>query len=168
MNIIDVRQFVTQVLGFLLVLWILGRYAWPKVLDYIEARRQRIAADLEHAAGERERAAKLKEELERELRAIEARARARIQEAVSDGQRVASEIKANAQREVTERLQRLAAELEQERDKAAVTLKQDVVRLAVAAAEKVVRAKLDEATSRRLVEEFIANVSAARGGAAAE
>ncbi len=87
---------------------------------------------------------------------------------VSDGQRVASEIKANAQREVTERLQRLAAELEQERDKAAVTLKQDVVRLAVAAAEKGVRAKLDEATSRRLVEEFIANVSAARGGAAAE
>ena len=163
MNIIDVRQFATQVLGFLLVLWILGRYAWPKVLGMIEARRQGIVADLEHAAAERADAAKLKQELERELRAIETRARARIQEAVAEGQRVAGEIKSNTQLEVTGRLQRLAVELDVEREKAAVALQQDVVRLAVSAAEKLVRQKLDEPSSRRLVEEFIAELGGAQG-----
>ena len=38
MNIIDIRQFATQIVGFLLVLWILGKYAWPPVLNFIEER----------------------------------------------------------------------------------------------------------------------------------
>jgi F-type H+-transporting ATPase subunit b len=165
MNILDPRQFGTQVIGFLLVVWLLGRYAWPQVLGFLDARRERIAADLKQAAAEREDAAKLRDELEKELRAIETRARARIQEAVAEGQRVASDLKASTQREVTERLQRLAVELEQEHEKAMVTLKEDVVRLAIGSAEKVVRAKLDEKSSRRLVEEFIVRVAAGGSGA---
>jgi F-type H+-transporting ATPase subunit b len=78
---------------------------------------------------------------------------------------VASDLKASTQREVTERLQRLAVELEQEHEKAMVTLKEDVVRLAIGSAEKVVRAKLDEKSSRRLVEEFIVRVAAGGSGA---
>jgi F-type H+-transporting ATPase subunit b len=163
MDIINPRELGTQILGFLLVVWLLGKYAWPQVLDYIDARRQGIAADLKHAAAEREDAAKLRQELEKELRAIETRARARIQEAVTEGQRVASDLKAGTQREVTERLQRLAVELEQEREKAMVVLKEDVVRMAIGAAEKVVREKLDEKSSRRLVEDFIARVAAGEG-----
>jgi len=165
MNILDLRQFGTQIIGFLLVVWLLGRYAWPQVLGFLDARRQRIAADLKQAAAEREDAAKLRDELEKELRAIETRARARIQEAVAEGQRVAGDLKASTQREVTERLQRLSVELEQEREKAMVALQQDVVRLAIGAAEKVVREKLDEKSSRRLVEDFIARVAAGEGGA---
>jgi F-type H+-transporting ATPase subunit b len=166
MNILDVRQLVTQIIGFLIVLWLLGRYAWPQVLGFIEARRRGIEADLARAEAERREAAELKDKLERELRAIEARARTRIQEAVAEGQQVASEIKANAQREVTDRMQRLASELEHEREKAMVSLKQDLVYLSVGAAEKILREKLDEKTSRRLVEEFIAGVPAAGSAAA--
>jgi F-type H+-transporting ATPase subunit b len=165
MNILDPRQFGTQVVGFLLVVWLLGKYAWPQVLGFIDARRQRIAADLKEAAAERADAAKLRDELEKELRAIETRARARIQEAVAEGQRVASELKASTQRDVTDRLQRLSVELEQEREKAMVVLKEDVIGLAIGAAEKVVREKLDEKSSRRLVEDFIARVAAGESGA---
>ena len=164
MNILDLRQFGTQIIGFLLVVWLLGRYAWPQVLGFLDARRQRIAADLKQAAAEREDAAKLRDELEKELRAIETRARARIQEAVAEGQRVAGDLKASTQREVTERLQRLSVELEQEREKAMVVLKEDVIGLAIGAAEKVVREKLDEKSSRRLVEDFIARVAAGESG----
>jgi F-type H+-transporting ATPase subunit b len=165
MNILDPRQFGTQVVGFLLVVWLLGKYAWPQVLGFIDARRQRIAADLKQAAAERADAAQLRDELEKELRAIETRARARIQEAVAEGQRVASELKASTQRDVTDRLQRLSVELEQEREKAMVVLKEDVIGLAIGAAEKVVREKLDEKSSRRLVEDFIARVAAGESGA---
>ena len=164
MNILDLRQFGTQIIGFLLVVWLLGRYAWPQVLGFLDARRQRIAADLKQAAAEREDAAKLRDELEKELRAIETRARARNQEAVAEGQRVAGDLKASTQREVTERLQRLSVELEQEREKAMVVLKEDVIGLAIGAAEKVVREKLDEKSSRRLVEDFIARVAAGESG----
>jgi len=160
MNIIDVRQFATQVVGFLLVLFILGKYAWPPVLGMIEERRKKIADDLEHARADKDQAAKLKADLEQELRGIEAKARARIQEAVADGQRVASEIKAGAQRDVTQRLQRLASEIEQEREKAMVALRQDLAKLAIGAAERVLREKLDEKTQRRLIDEFISQAGA--------
>lgn len=163
MDIIDVRQFATQVVGFLLVLFILGKYAWPPVLGMIEERRKKIAVDLEHARAQNEQAARLKADLEQELRGIEAKARARIQEAVADGQRVASEIKAGAQRDVTQRLQRLAGELEQEREKATVALRQDTARMIIEASEKVLREKLDEKTQRRLIEEFTSQTGAAPG-----
>jgi F0F1-type ATP synthase membrane subunit b/b' len=78
---------------------------------------------------------------------------------------VASELKASTQRDVTDRLQRLSVELEQEREKAMVVLKEDVIGLAIGAAEKVVREKLDEKSSRRLVEDFIARVAAGESGA---
>ena len=164
MNIIDVRQLATQILGFLLVLWILGRYAWPTVLGYIDARRAKIASDLETAEAEKQKATGLREELQKELRSIEAKARARIQEGVNEGQRVASEIKSGAQKEVTGRLQRLAEEIEQEREKAVVTLRQDMVRMTIEAAEKILREKLDEKTQRRLADEFIDKVAAGAGG----
>jgi F-type H+-transporting ATPase subunit b len=163
MNIIDVRQFATQIVGFLLVLFILGKYAWPPVLGFIEERRKKIADDLDHARQENERAVKLRADLEQELKGIEAKARARIQEAVTEGQRVASEIKAGAQKDVTQRLQRLNSEIEVERDKAMLALKQDLVKMTIEATEKILREKLDEKTQRRLVEEFIGQAGAMPG-----
>jgi F-type H+-transporting ATPase subunit b len=162
MNIIDIRQFATQIVGFLLVLWILGKYAWPPVLGFIEERQKKIAGDLEHARAENERAMKLRAEYEQELKTIDAKARARIQEATSEGQRVASEIKAGAQKDVTQRLQRLQGEIELEREKAMLALKQDLVRMTIEATEKILKEKLDEKTQRRLLDDFIGEAGVAR------
>jgi len=160
MNIIDIRQFATQIVGFLLVLWILGKYAWPPVLGFIEERQKKIAGDLEHARQENERPIKLRPELDQELKSIEAKARARIQEATNEGQRVASEIKAGAQKDVTQRLQRLQGEIELEREKAMLALKQDLVKMAIEATEKILKEKLDAKTQRRLLDDFIGEAGA--------
>ena len=162
MELIQPALLVTQALGFLLVLWVLGKFAWPKVLGFIEERQHKIATDIQHAEFERAEAARLKTDLEKELRAIEAKARARIQEAVTEGQRIAGEVKASAQKEATERLQRVTEEIDRERAKAAVSLKEDLVRMAITTSEKILREKLDDKTQRRLVEEFITEAGAAR------
>jgi F-type H+-transporting ATPase subunit b len=164
MELINVPQLVTQVIGFLLVLFVLGRFAWPQVLATIDARSTKIAGDLSHAEQEKSRAVALREELDRELRAIEAKARARIQEAVSEGQRISAELRGNAQAEATARLQRVAEEIERERDKATLQLREDVVSLSTRAAEKILREKIDENVQRRMVEEFIASVESAPEG----
>jgi F-type H+-transporting ATPase subunit b len=162
MELINLPQLVTQILGFLIVLWILGKYAWPRVLGFIEERQHKIATDLQHAEFEREEASRLKSDLEKELRGIEAQARARIQEAVTEGQKIAGDVKASAQKEATERLQRVAEEIERERAKAAVALKEDLINMAITTSEKILREKLDDKTQRRLVEEFITEAGAAR------
>ena len=159
MELLDFRLLGTQIVGFLLVLWILGKFAWPKVLGFIEERQDKIKTDLNHAELDREEAAQLKSELDKELRNIEAKARARIQEAVNEGQRVAAEVKAGAQKEASDRLARVSDEIEREREKAAESLKKDVVNLAMGTTEKILRQKLDPDTRRRLVDEFIDEVN---------
>jgi len=156
-NLIDFKQVVTQIVGFLIFLWLIRKYAWGPVLETLEARRQKIVDDLAHAEAEKQAAAALKADLDRQLKGIESQARARIQEAVTEGQKIASEIKADAQEQARARLVRADSEIEGERAKAQKTLHEDLARMAVAGAEKILRKKLDEAEQRRLIAEYIAD-----------
>ena len=41
-QLIDPKVLVTQIIGFLIVLWVLKRYAWKPVLGLLEERRARL------------------------------------------------------------------------------------------------------------------------------
>lgn len=161
-NLIDFKQVLTQIVGFLIFLWLIRKYAWGPVLETLEARRAKIVADLAHAEKEKADAAALKADLDRQLKGIDAQARAKVQEAVDDGQRIAAEIKSDAQAQARARLERAEADIQGERLKAQKALQQDIAQMAVTGAEKILRKKLDEGEQRRLVAEFIADVKEAR------
>ncbi len=161
-NLIDVRQVVTQILGFLILLWGLRKFAWGPVMGMLEARRQKIAGEFDLAATKQSEAEQLKGRYEQELRGIEAQARQRILDAVAEGQKVAAEIKAQAQREAVERGVRADDEIAREREKAKEVLKEQMIHLAMRSAEKILRQKLDDASQRKLVGEFIDEVGALR------
>jgi F-type H+-transporting ATPase subunit b len=162
MNIIDIRQVVTQILGFLLMVWLLRRYAWGPLLAFLEARRQKIAGEFQAAERLKAEAGELKTRYEQELRTIDAQARQRLQEAVAEGQKVAAEIKVQAQQDAVERIERAQEEIEREREKAKELLKESMVMLSMRTAEKILRQKLDDSTQRKLVGEFIEEVAALR------
>jgi len=157
-NLIDIRQVVTQILGFLILLWGLRKFAWGPVLGMLEARRQKIAGEFDLAARKQVEAEQFKSRYEQELRTIEAQARQRILEAVAEGQKVSAEIKAQANQEAAERFARAEDEIAREREKAKELLKQQVIQLSVRGAEKILRQKLDDASQRKLVGEFIDEV----------
>jgi F-type H+-transporting ATPase subunit b len=162
MNLVDIRQVITQILGFLLMVWILRRYAWGPVMSMLEARREKIAGEFKEADRLKAEAQGLKTRYETELKGIDAQARQRIQEAVAEGQRVAGEIKTQAQKDAAVRLERAADEIVREREKAKETLKQQVVALSIRTAEKILRQKLDDPAQRKLAGEFIDEVGALR------
>ena len=162
MQLIDVRQVVTQVLGFLLLVWTLRRFAWGPLLGVLEARRQKIVGEFQEADRRKAEAAELKARYESELRGIEAQARQRLMEAVTEGQKVAGEIKAQAHIEAQQRLERANDEIARENEKAKEILKQRMIALALRAAEKILRQKLDDAVQRQLATEFVDEVGALR------
>ena len=88
--------------------------------------------------------------------------RVRIQEAVNEGQRIAGDIKADAQTEARARLARAESEIEGERAKAQKSLRDDLAKLAVAGAERILRKQLDEAEQRRLIADFLGEVKEIR------
>jgi F-type H+-transporting ATPase subunit b len=157
-GLIDIRLVLTQILGFLVLVWILGRYAWGPVMAQLEARRGRIAAEFDDAARRQQEADAQKAKYEQELRGIESQARQRMLEAVADGQRVAAEIKAQAQADAAARIARADEQIAHDREEARGLLKRQVAALSIRTAEKILRARLDEPGQRALVERFIDEV----------
>lgn len=162
MNLIDPKQVITQILGFLILVWVLRQFAWGPLLGMLEARRQKIAGEFQEADRLKTEAQELRVRYEQELRTIEAQARHRIQEAMAEGQKVAAEIRSQAQGEAAARVQRAEDEIAREREKAKEILKQQIIQLSMRSAEKILREKLDDATQRKLAAEFIDEVGALR------
>ena len=162
MNLIDIRMVGTQILGFLLLLWGLSKWAWGPLTAQLEARRQKIAGEFAEAERRQLAADALKVKLEQDLRGIDAQARAKLQEAVSEGQKVAGEIRSQAQQEAQARMARAEEEMMREREKAKELLKEQVIALSLATAEKILKSKLDEPAHRKLAGQFIDEVGALR------
>ncbi len=160
MNLIDIRMVGTQILGFLLLLWGLSKWAWGPLTAQLEARRQKIAGEFSEAERRQKEADALKAKLEQDLRGIDAQARAKLQEAVAEGQKVAAEMRAQAQQEAQDRLARAEDEMMREREKSKELLKEQVIGLSLRTAEKILRTKLDDPAQRKLAAEFIDEVGA--------
>src|SRR5262245_57299828 len=105
-NLIDIRQVLTQILGFLILLCGLRKFGWGPVLGMLEARRAKIAGEFDLAARKQAEGEQLKAQYQQELRSIDTQARQKIQEAIAEGQRVSGEIKTQAQLEAATRLAR--------------------------------------------------------------
>ena len=67
-GLIDVRQVATQILGFLVLLWIMSKFAWKPLLAQLEARRQRIADEFAEAAKRQSMADETRAQREAQLR----------------------------------------------------------------------------------------------------
>ena len=162
MDLINLRLVVTQILGFLVLLWALNKWAFGPLLGMLEARRAKIAGEFAAAERAMAEAQEQKARFEQELRGIEARARQRLTEAVAEGQKVAGEIRQQAQAEATRRIERAQDDIARENEKAKERIKQQIIHLALHSAEKILRQKLDDPAQRRLAGEFIDEVEALR------
>ncbi|MFM7231217.1 MAG: F0F1 ATP synthase subunit B [bacterium] len=159
-GLVDIKLLGTQVLGFLIFIGILRRFAWGPVVAQLEARRQRIAGEFAEAERRQKEADALKAKYEQDLRGIDAQAREKLKEAVAEGQKVASEIRSQAQKEAQDRLARAEDEIARQSEKAKEILKEKVIDLSIVTAEKILKAKLDDPAQRKLAGQFIDEVGA--------
>ena len=151
-------QFVVNILAFLLLLAILKKFAWGSLLKLIDERRARIASEFEGIERTKLELERLKQDYQQHLGRIEEEARGKIQQAVAEGRRVASEIEEAARSSSRETLDRAKEAIALEVAKARVELKEQVVDLAIQATHKILRQNLDEETDRRMIEAFIREI----------
>ena len=149
---LDVQQIISQALSFLLLLWVLKRFAWRPLLAVLDERRARIERDLRDAALQKEEMSRLQEEYRKRLAVIEDEAREKIQQAVLEGKRVGLEIQDQARTQARAIIAKAQETVELELAKAKVTLRDQVAEMAVGAVERILREKLDAQADRRLVE----------------
>ena len=148
-------EMVTQLLGFLIVFFILKKFAFGPILNAIDARRKKI----EDEFGGIERRKKALEDLEkdyrRRLETIEETARMKIQEAAAMGLSLAKDIQEEARLDAQKMIERAKSEIEQDLAKARLTMRDEIVELSGLMTEKVIKAKLDGKKHERLVDQFM-------------
>lgn len=153
------KALLTQVVGFLIVLWLLRKYAWDKLLAFIEKRREAIAAEFDNIERTKADADALRRKYDEELAGIEATRRARIQEAAHEAADIASRIRDEARQEAVAMRVKATEDIGTEMDKANATFRDQMVDAVLTATEKLIRQRLDDAQHRRLINEYLDEVA---------
>ncbi|MDX2176168.1 MAG: F0F1 ATP synthase subunit B [Candidatus Sumerlaeia bacterium] len=151
-------QVVTTVIAFLMVLFVLKKFAWGPILAHLDERRDAISKQFDDLDARHKQLDGQIRDYEARLKQIDEEARQRINTAVDEGRRVAAEIEAKAKADAEAALERAKQAIRIETDKARVELRNEMVAIVIGATEKLVRQQCDGDAQRRLVQNFIAEM----------
>jgi F-type H+-transporting ATPase subunit b len=159
-SLIDVVPglMVWTIVTFVIVLWVLRRFAFGRIQGMIDQRRDRIREALDEADKAREEARKLREDVKRDREEAKADRERLLDESRRQAQRQLEQAREQADADLKERLAKNLEELEAENARLREQIRRDVVELTLLASEKVTGKVLDDEDQRRLIDETIAEV----------
>ncbi len=148
----DIGQAVAAILIFLVLLGILGKFAWKPIIAQLRQREERVAKQLADA----EKQQKESEELLAEYRARLDRAQSDAQRLVEDSRKQASRDRRRlldqARSEAEKHAQQMRREIDQAKQQALRELHAETAELAADIAASVLSTHVDEQMHRRLVD----------------
>ena len=160
MNLItpDFGLFFWQTVTLLVVLLILGKFAWKPILNAIQEREENIEAALQAAEAAKETVAQLQVHQETLLKTAHLE-RTRIIEEAKEAQRcILDEAKVEAEKVRKEMLEQTRALLAKEQQDTLEVLKGMVATLSIQIAEKLLQNELKQQTQEKLVQQLIQEV----------
>lgn len=143
---------------FLILIFVLGKFAWGPILQMIETREKTIADAIESA--KRERAAA--EEAAVQMRATLEKAREESAQLIRKNQQEVAaakqELMTAAKKESESLLVAARKTIDEEKRQAIAELRAQAVDMAIEAAQRLVQMNMDEKKQKQLVEEYIAQL----------
>lgn len=152
--------FVFTALVFLIVAFILRKFAWGPITAALENRQKTIDESIKRAEIALAEARQISEDNERARRDAEADAQKVIREAREAADALRAEEVDKTRLHIREMQEAARAEIEREKQGALDELRTEVAELAIMAAEKLLSENLDAPKNRKLVEEFIQDLNA--------
>jgi F-type H+-transporting ATPase subunit b len=152
---INVWMFVSQLASFLVLFFVLWRFAFPILTRTLDTRTAHIREGVENA----EKARQALADAERRVAGMMEEARQQAQQTLDQALKAGEHIRAEIEQEAHERSRQLISQaqtrIQQEIAQARNELRREVADLAIMAAEAVIGTSLDSATNRRLIDEFV-------------
>ena len=159
---INLPGLIAQLVNFLLLLFILSRFLYPRVLQMLDQRAARIRESMERAEQVQRDAERMEQQFQERL----AEARREGQQIVANANQIAQRIQNEAQekagREAEAFLTRAREQIQRETETARQQLRQEVVNLATLAASRVVERSLDERQHVELIERVLSEAETGR------
>jgi len=155
----QIHTIGTLLIAFGLFLWVVKKFAAGPILGLLDERGATIERAFNDIDSQKAELAKLKAEYDARLARIEQEAQDRRDAAIKEGERVAAELRTEAQTKYAELLEKGREDLAIEVAKARILLRDQFAELATQAAERVVREQLNDTRQRSLIDRYIEDLT---------
>jgi F-type H+-transporting ATPase subunit b len=165
---IRVPDLIFQIVAFLLLVWLLNRYAFKPILKMLDDRARQVRESLEAAERARTEVADAEQRSLQELQTARAEAQEIVARAREQSEQTIAASRAAAREEAEKVKVQFEAQMASEQARARDELRRDVADLAILAASRVVRRSLDVEQHRQLIEETLREAVEGQQGRAAD
>jgi F-type H+-transporting ATPase subunit b len=155
---LEIALVISQILAFLVLLWIMKKFAWKPFQKTLENRRQTIEDAFKSIEQQKLEMEELKKSLATQLDAIDATAKKKIEEAIQKGDQLAQHIQSEAQNQARSILEKTKHEISLELARVQEDLKKQVVNLVIETTGKLLGEKVEAAQDQNRVAQFLKEV----------
>lgn len=158
----DIGLIFWQTVLFLIVLFLLGKFAWKPILNALHERENTIQESLDSAKKAREEMEKLQAANESLLQEARQERDKMLKQASETAKKLVADAKEEASAEGKKMIEKAKVEIENEKKAAVVEVKNQAAALSIEIAEKILRKDLaDESAQKDLVDKYLneANLS---------
>ena len=142
-------------LVFLMLIFLLGKYAWKPILLGLEQREESIKKSLEEADRIKEELAKIQQTQDQILTAAHQKSKEIIDQSRKAALEAAKHIEQKAREDTQILLENAHREIKDETEKAQVILREESVRIAIKLTEKFLEEHINEEKAHQLAGEII-------------
>jgi F-type H+-transporting ATPase subunit b len=154
----NVGLMIWTLLVFGISLWVLGKYAFPRIAEALDRRQKAIEDSIDAAEHTRAEADKILSEYRERLAEARGQADEIVARARKTGEAAETEIIAEARAKREEMMEQTRRDIEAETRRAIQEIRAEVADLTVLATEKVARKSLTGDDQKRLVEEALSEL----------
>lgn len=156
----DFGVLVLTVCNFLLLVYLLKKFAWGPVIGALEKRENQIESDKQTAQKARVDAEALKKELDDRLAQISSEAAQKMAQAVAAGQAQKDQLLAEANAQAQRLLAQAQAQIEAEKNKALADVRGEIANISLLAASRVLERQVKDSTAQQIVDQVLKEVEA--------
>jgi F-type H+-transporting ATPase subunit b len=150
--------FAIHALGFVLLLAVLARYAWPGIRKGLDGRREEVAGAFRKAEADEREVQRLLTEYQDKLRAFPLEAKRRRDEALRQGRILRLQVEEEARLQARQMMEKARREVDLMRARTAAEVRRQLIDRAFADAAGLLAGQVDDRLQASLVDAVIADL----------
>lgn len=148
---IDWKLLLAQAVNFAILFWVLRRYAYQPMLDFLESRTARIDKGLQDAEAAQGKLVAMEEKEKKVLNEARSEARAIIETAEMNAKKRDAERLAETEEKTKRFLEDARVKIQEEKQKILLEARQEIAEVVTLSVEKILKEKVGDREDKHLM-----------------
>lgn len=152
---VEIDQIITQIISFLMILWILSRFAWRPFLKLLDDRKNKIQSEYSDIADQKQQVEDLTKEYQDKLKRLEVEAQEKMTQVIEQAKLRAEAIREEAHQKAKGILVKVQDDVDKEIAQARTKMKKELVDISLAATESVLQNGVNAEKQKEFAQKYI-------------